>query len=229
MIGISSYLETASWGVWERPAALIPQSYVDCVVQAGGVPVLLPPQALGAPELLELIDGLLLAGGPDIDPARYGAPAHPRTGAPHGARDSWEFDLVRTALERDVPVLGVCRGMQLLNVALGGELVQHLPDVLGDQSHQIAPAVFTARPVRIRASSRLAGILGGEAQVQCYHHQAVSRLGEGLLPSAWSADECVEAVELPDRRFAVGVQWHPEQDDSDLRLFEAFVKESRRS
>ncbi|WP_035803191.1 gamma-glutamyl-gamma-aminobutyrate hydrolase family protein [Kitasatospora mediocidica] len=229
VVGISSYLETASWGVWRQPAALVPQTYVDCVVRAGGVPVLLPPQASGSPEVLELIDGLLLAGGPDIDPARYGAPAHPRTGAPHSARDAWEFDLVRTALERDVPVLGVCRGMQLLNVALGGELVQHLPDVLGDQSHQVAPATFAARVVRIRPSSRLAGILGGATQVQCYHHQAVGRLGEGLLPAAWSSDECVEAVELPDRRFAVGVQWHPEQDGGDLRLFEAFVEESRRS
>ncbi|MDH6114941.1 putative glutamine amidotransferase [Kitasatospora sp. MAP12-15] len=226
VVGISSYLDTAAWSVWQEPAALLPQVYVDAVVRAGAVPVLLPPQAVGAAEVLGLIDGLLLAGGPDIDPARYGAAAHPRTGAPHGTRDAWEFDLLRGALERDLPVLGVCRGMQLLNVALGGELVQHLPDVLGDQSHQAAPAVFTGRNVRIRPSSRLAAVLGPSAQVLCYHHQAVGRLGDGLLPAAWSSDESVEAIELPDRRFAVGVQWHPEQDSADLRLFEAFVQES---
>lgn len=228
VVGISSYLDRAAWAVWHEPAALLPLSYLDTVTRAGALPVLLPPQADGAAEVLDRIDGLILAGGPDLDPARYGAPAHPRTGAPHQVRDAWEFELLATALGRDLPVLGVCRGMQLLNVALGGDLHQHLPDEVGDQSHQVTPGTFARQPVRIRPGSRLAGILGPTAKVHCHHHQAVGRIGAGLRPSAWSADETVEAIELPDRAFALGVQWHPEQDGQDLRLFEAFVQHCRR-
>ncbi|MFC9327485.1 gamma-glutamyl-gamma-aminobutyrate hydrolase family protein [Kitasatospora sp. NPDC057015] len=223
LVGITSYLDRAAWGVWEQSAALLPQNYVDAVARAGATPVLLPPQSGATGRLLDRLDGLLLSGGPDIDPARYGEEPHPSTGDPHPLRDSWEFGLLDGALERDLPVLGICRGMQLLNVALGGSLVQHLPDRVGDRDHQLAPATFSTQAVMIRPATRLAGILGRTAKVACYHHQAVDRLGGGLLPAAWSSDETVEAVELPDHRFALGVQWHPETDPSDPRLFEAFV------
>lgn len=228
LVGITSYLEEASWGVWRQPAAVLPQLYLDAVSRAGGIPVLLPPQTGDAGRLLDRLDGLVLAGGSDIDPGRYGAPAHPRTGAPHELRDAWEFDLLRGALERDLPVLGVCRGMQLLNVALGGDLVQHLPEQVGGEEHQIAPATYNRQAVVISPGSRLGGIMGHSAKVPCYHHQAVGRLGSGLRATAWSADESVEAVELPDHRFALGVQWHPEADPADTRLFDAFVLTSRK-
>jgi putative glutamine amidotransferase len=230
LIGITSYLDQAAWGVWRQPAALLPQNYVDAVSRAGGTPVLLPPQGPdGAEELAARLDGLVIAGGPDVDPARYRAAADPRTNAPHTVRDAWELALLRAALELELPVLGVCRGMQLLNVALGGRLAQHLPDVVGDQSHQPAPAVFGGTTVRIRPGSLLDGVLGRTAAVRCYHHQAVAGLGAGLLPSAWSADETVEAIELPGRGFVLGVQWHPETDPEDPRLFHAFVTASRTS
>ncbi|GAA0664519.1 gamma-glutamyl-gamma-aminobutyrate hydrolase family protein [Kitasatospora atroaurantiaca] len=223
LVGITSYLDEAAWGVWQQPAALLPQLYVDAVDRAGGTPVLLPPQTGGSGRLLGRLDGLVLAGGPDIDPVRYGAAAHPRTGEPHPVRDAWEFGLLHGALERDLPVLGICRGMQLLNVALGGDLVQHLPEEAG---HQIAPATYNRQAVVISPGSRTGEILGRTAKVPCYHHQAVGRLGTGLRATAWSADETVEAVELPDRRFALAVQWHPEADPADTRLFEAFVRET---
>jgi anthranilate synthase component 2/putative glutamine amidotransferase len=224
LIGITTYQDQAAWSIWQQRASLIPQTYVDSVVRAGGTPLLLPPQPGGVDRVLDALDGLLLAGGSDIAPARYGADPDPRTGAPHEDRDSWEFELLAAALDRDLPVLGVCRGMQLLNVALGGDLIQHLPD----QSHQILPARFVRQPVRIRRGSRLGDILGASTDVSCYHHQAVGRLGTGLQPAAWSADETVEAVELPDHRFALGVQWHPETDPDDLRLFAAFSAASSR-
>ncbi|WP_371477731.1 gamma-glutamyl-gamma-aminobutyrate hydrolase family protein [Kitasatospora sp. NBC_00315] len=223
LVGITGYLEDAAWGVWRQPAALIPQSYVDAVTRAGGVPVLLPPQTGDTGRLLARLDGLLLAGGPDIDPGRYGEAPHPQAGEPHRVRDAWEFDLLRGVLELDVPVLGICRGMQLLNVALGGTLIQHLPDRTGDESHRIAPATFATQAVAVRPAATLATVLGHAAKVACYHHQAVDRLGDGLLATAWSADGTIEALELPGRRFVLGVQWHPEADPSDPRLFNAFV------
>jgi gamma-glutamyl-gamma-aminobutyrate hydrolase PuuD len=224
LVGITGYLEQAAWGVWDQPAALIPQLYVTALSAAGAVPVLLPPQPVeGASRLLDRLDGLVLAGGPDVAPARYGAEPHPRTGAPHESRDAWEFALLRAALAADLPVLGVCRGMQVFNVALGGDLVQHLPDRIGELSHQVAPATYNRRAVRIEPESRLGAILGERAEALCYHHQAVDRIGTGLRPVAWSADGSVEALELPGARFALGVQWHPEADPVDLRLFRSFV------
>lgn len=226
VIGVSGYLDHASWSVWSQPAALVPQTYPDGVVRAGGMPVLLPvqPDRGAADALVALLAGLVLTGGPDIDPARYGARPDVRTGPPHQERDAWELALARAALARDLPVLAVCRGMQLLNVALGGTLQQHLPD----SGHQIVPGRFVRRAVRVRPESRLAGILGGSAGVSCYHHQALARIGAGLLPTAWADDEVVEAVESPGHRFVVGVQWHPETDLNDLRLFEALVAAGRK-
>ncbi|MEU9131139.1 gamma-glutamyl-gamma-aminobutyrate hydrolase family protein [Kitasatospora sp. NPDC048540] len=222
LIGITSYLDEAAWSVWRQRAAVLPQTYLDAVSRAGGTPVLLPPQGGGVERLIGALDGLLLAGGSDVDPARYGAEPHPRTGPPHRARDEWELELLSAALERDLPVLGICRGLQLLNVALGGDLVQHLPD----ETHQRLPAEFVRQGVLVRPESRLGEILGPTAQVNCYHHQAVGRLGTGLRATAWSADESVEALELPDRAFAVAVQWHPETDPDDPRLFDAFTAAS---
>lgn len=226
VVGISSYTDRAAWGVWEQRAALLPQSYVDAVTGAGGAAVLLPPQA--EPEAAEAVvarlDALVLAGGPDIDPACYGASPDPRTGPPHAERDTWELALARAALDIDLPVLGVCRGLQLLNVALGGTLRQHLPD----GSHQHVPARFVRRSVRVRRDTRLAEILGDAAEVSCYHHQGVDRLGAGLLPTAWADDETVEAAESPGHRYALGVQWHPETDLGDLRLFASLVTAARK-
>lgn len=230
LIGISSYLDEASWGVWRQPAALVPQSYVTAVTRAGGVAMLLPPRGEGAREAVAAADGLLLAGGPDLDPGSYGEDPHPQAGTPNNARDSWEFALLAEALAQDIAVLGVCRGMQLLNVARGGRLMQHLPDSLGDAGHQPAPATFGSREVLVRSDSRLAAILGSaNVSVRCYHHQAVAQVGRDLLPVAWCVDETIEAVEMPDRRFAYGVQWHPETDPSGDRLFEAFVEAARKT
>ena len=227
LIGITSYLDEASWGVWRQPAALLPRTYVDAVTGAGGTAVLLPPQGSGAPELVARLDALVVAGGPDVDPARYGAEADPRTGPPNTARDAWEAQLLDAALARDLPLLGVCRGMQLLNVALGGRLLQHLPDQVGDTGHQPGRAVFGELTARVRPGSLLGGIVGRSVGVRCYHHQAVAELGAGLLPSAWSEDETVEAIELPGHRFVLGVQWHPETDPGDRRLFDALVTAAR--
>lgn len=227
LVGVTSYLEPAAWGVWNAPAALLPRTYLDAVTRAGGTPVLLPPQAGPVERLLDRLDALVLAGGPDLGPARYGAEPHPRTGETHELRDGWESALLEGALERGLPVLGVCRGMQLLNVALGGDLVQHLPDRVGDESHQVAPATYHRREVRIGAAGRLGAILGPAAKVLCYHHQAVGRLGEGLRATAWSTDGTVEAIELAGHRFTLGVQWHPEADPADNRLFEALMMTSR--
>ncbi|GAA5021028.1 gamma-glutamyl-gamma-aminobutyrate hydrolase family protein [Kitasatospora paranensis] len=224
LVGITSYLDEAAWGVWRQSAALVPQTYVDAVSRAGGTPVLLPPRPGGVDRLLDALDGLVLAGGSDLDPARYGATPDPRTGPPHRARDEREFELLAGALRRDLPVLGVCRGMQLLNVALGGTLIQHLPD----GSHQNPPARFVRQAVHVRPDSLLGAVLGRAAKVSCYHHQAADRLGTGLQAVAWAADETVEALELPDRRFVLGVQWHPETDPDDLRLFEALTAAAAR-
>ena len=225
VVGISSYTDQAAWSVWSQRAALLPQNYVDSVVLSGGAPVLLPPQpaAGAAARVVARLDALVLAGGPDIDPARYGAERDPRTGPPHPERDAWELALARAALDRDLPVLGVCRGLQLLNVALGGTLRQHLPD----GSHQRVPARFVRHTVRVRQGTRLAAVLGASAEVSCYHHQAVAALGDGLRPVARADDGTVEAAESPGHRHVLAVQWHPETDLTDLRLLTSLVTAAR--
>jgi anthranilate synthase component 2/putative glutamine amidotransferase len=231
LIGISCYLDEAAWGVWRQAAALIPQSYVSAVTRAGGIAVLLPVQDDGAPEAVAAVDGLLLAGGPDLNPGSYGQGPHPRAGTPDDARDSWELALLGEALLRDMPVLGVCRGMQLLNVAAGGTLSQHLPDETGDAGHQPAPATFGDRRVHVAGGSRLAVVIGaGHMSVRCYHHQAIAAIGRDLVPVAWCDDGTIEAIEAPGHRFAWGVQWHPEASPSSPssgRLFEALVAAAR--
>ncbi|WEO98451.1 gamma-glutamyl-gamma-aminobutyrate hydrolase family protein [Streptomyces sp. FXJ1.172] len=219
LIGISTYLESRTrWGVWELEAALLPAGYPRLVQRAGGLAAMLPPDAPGfAAQTVAQLDGLVIAGGPDVAPARYGAERDPRTGPPAPARDAWELALIEAALDAGVPVLGICRGMQLLNVALGGTLVQHL------DGHTKAAGVFGDHPVKPVPGSLYAGIVPEEATVPTHHHQAVDRLGTGLVPSAHAADGTVEAIELPGARgWVLGVQWHPEMDE-DPRVMRALI------
>lgn len=228
LIGLTTYVERARWGAWDQRAALLPASYVEMVVAAGGLPVLLPPIVPGdvasaAAIAVAGVDGLVLTGGADVDPAGYGAAAHAETDEPRADRDGWELALLRAALAVDCPVLAVCRGAQVLNVAQGGTLHQHLPDVLGEDTHRPVPGTFGRVPVRVEAGSRLAAIVGETPEVQCHHHQAIDRLGEGLVVTARAADGTIEGVELIGPRFALGVQWHPEEA-GDERLFAALVE-----
>ena len=222
VIGITTYREQAAWGVWHRPADLLGAGYADAVLDAGGAPVLLPPLPDALDDALGALDGVVLAGGADLDPQRYGAPRDPATGPPRRDRDDAELLLARACLERGTPLLAICRGMQVLDVALGGTLVQHLPAVPGTADHRGGDGVFVEREVRVEPGSRLAQVVGERLAVHCYHHQAVERLGEGLVPVAWSEDGVVEAVELPSPSFVLGVQSHPEES-ADRRLFAALV------
>ena len=224
LIGLTAYREHASWGVWHTQAALLPHNYVDLLTQAGGVPVLLPLSSdEAAPELVSALDGLVLTGGPDIEPVRYGAAPDPYAERFQSDRDTWESALLAEALRRDLPVFGICRGMQLINVHHGGTLVQHLPELSGGQRHRPAPGVFGTVRVRLDTAAMPGSLLGPTVDVPCYHHQAVDVLGEGLKATAWALDETVEAVWNPDRRFLLGVQWHPEVRD-DPALFAALVR-----
>jgi putative glutamine amidotransferase len=223
LIGLSAYCEEARWAYWHAPAVLLPANYADQVAAAGGVPVLLPPLP-GVAAAVDRLDGLLLTGGGDIDPGRYGAQPDPRTGRVSAPRDAAELELLDAAMGAGLPVLGVCRGMQLLNVARGGTLCQHLPD---DAGHAPVPGTFGSHAVRVAAGTRLAGILGANGDgvdVPTAHHQAVDRLGEGLVATAWAADGVIEAVEpgAAGDPFLLAVQWHPEAG-TDPRVIEALV------
>lgn len=226
LIGITSYAQDASWGVWRLPAALIPLDYVDAVERAGGRPVLIPPSEEGVDETLDALDGIVFSGGADVDPSMYGAEPHSETDVPQARRDAGELALLRSALERDMPVLAVCRGVQLLNVARGGDLVQHLPDEVGHDRHKETPGTFSEHPVEVKEGTRLASIIGPRSSVTSHHHQGLGRVGDGLVETAWAQDGTLEAVEDPSRRFAVGVQWHPEAG-ADATLIEALVEEAR--
>jgi putative glutamine amidotransferase len=225
VVGITTYRETARWGVWNCPAVLVPADYVRQVSAAGGIPLLLPPIPDDV-EVLGRLDAVVLAGGADVDPERYGAERSPRSGPAAADRDEAELALLEAAVSRDLPVLAVCRGLQLLTVLRGGSLVQHLPDVVGNDAHVPSPGTYGDNAVRIAPGSRLAGLLGTKAVWACHHHQAVDRLGEGLTAVAWAEDGTVEAAELDGARFVVGVQGHPEVGD-DARLFEGLVEVAR--
>jgi gamma-glutamyl-gamma-aminobutyrate hydrolase PuuD len=226
LVGITTYVEPAAWGHWSLDAALIPYDYVRALERAGARPLLVPPSEDGMEETLDALDGILFSGGADLDPASYGAEAHPETNGVRPARDRAELALLEGALARDMPVLAICRGVQVLNVARGGDLVQHLPDVVGDESHREVHGAFSEHPVRIEDGSRLRSVLGDPAPVKSSHHQGLGRVGRGLREVAWADDGTVEALEDPERRFAVGVLWHPEAGE-DMKLFETLVAEAR--
>jgi putative glutamine amidotransferase len=230
LIGISAYSEQARWGAWERQAVVLPRRYTDAIAAAGGIPVLLPPVP-AIEDALARLDGLLLSGGGDIDPARYGAVPAPQLTSVREERDAAEFALLDAALSLRLPVLGICRGLQVINVARGGSLHQHLPDVVGHEGHAPVPGGFGEHPVQVAPGSRLSGILdragGLPIATPTHHHQAVDRLGKGLTATAWAADGTVEAFEADGGdSFLVAVQWHPEAGD-DPSLFRAMVAAAR--
>ena len=208
------------------PAAVIPLAYVTMIEAAGGRPLLVPPSEDAIEETLDALDGILFSGGSDLDPSEYGHEAHPETNNVRPDRDRGELALLRAALERDMPVLAVCRGSQVLNVACGGDLVQHLPDVVGDEKHKHTPGVFADHEVKVQADTRLGTVLGERAPVKSHHHQGFGRVGDGLVETAWADDGTLEALEDPSKRFAVGVLWHPEEGE-DAALFQALVDEAR--
>jgi putative glutamine amidotransferase len=229
VIGMCAALERARWSVWDQQAMLLPSNYVEAVQRGGGLALMLPVDPLlveDPDEILDLIDGLVLAGGADIDPGSYGAHAHAETVDSVPERDGFEIALTRAAIERDMPVLGICRGMQLINVARGGTLRQHLPDLFGHEEHRRVVGSFDGsdHDVVLVEGSLAAGAAGELSHAtKSHHHQGVDRLGEGLTVSGVSTlDELPEAIELPEARFVLGVQWHPEADVAS-RVIGAFV------
>jgi putative glutamine amidotransferase len=209
LIGITTYVEPAAWGAWKLDAALVPYDYVRAVEKAGGRAVLVPPDAEGVEEILDAVDGLIFSGGGDV-------------GA-ESTRDGGEFPLLVAALERDLPVLAICRGIELLNVVRGGDLVEHIPDVVGHEEHREVVGTFSQHPVRVDPDSKLGEVRG---DVMSHHHQGLRAVGGGLREVAWAEDGIVEAVEDPDKAFLVGVLWHPEAGE-DMRLFEQLVEAAR--
>jgi putative glutamine amidotransferase len=231
VIGLSTYVEPVTYGASKDVAAFVPVNYVNAVERAGGYAMLLPPAVVDATAALTAavhrLDGVVVTGGPDLDPANYDAVPHPETGRPRVERDEWEMALCRAALEGDVPLLAICRGIQVLNVALGGSLHQHLPDVLGTTDHRRALGQLSPNLIDLDAGSRAASILGRETEGLCHHHQGIDRLGDGVAAVGFAADGTVEAVEIAGATFALGVQWHPEDNPEDDRLFSALVEAAR--
>jgi len=230
-VGVTCNVEVVKYGLWTEPAAMVPLTYVRAIARAGGRPLLIAPtpaDLVDPCELLDLLDGVLITGGADIDPAAYGEQSHAETEPVTADRDAFELALVRAAVERDLPCLGVCRGMQVLNVAYGGALEQHLPDRLEHDIHRGDAGEFADHRVEVEPDS-LAALAAGATHVavKSYHHQGVSRVGDGLRVSARAeGDGTVEAIEDARRRFLLGVLWHPEEDEAD-RLVGAFVRECR--
>jgi putative glutamine amidotransferase len=231
IVGMPASVEKGLWGAWEEVADLLPHTYGLAVQRAGGIALILPPDPSVTAEpdrVLDLLDALLLAGGADIDPATYGERPHPETTGIYPSRDEFELALARRAMERDMPMLGICRGMQMLNVAAGGNLHQHLPDVLGHDRHRHTPGNYADHDVRLEEGSLAARVVGApRTQVKSHHHQGPDRLGAGVAATGWhDGDGNVEALELPERGFAVGVLWHPEEDEAS-RVIGSFVQEAR--
>jgi gamma-glutamyl-gamma-aminobutyrate hydrolase PuuD len=226
LIGITSYAEEVRWGPWTEDAAVVPLAYVRAVESAGGRPLLVPPAEEGLDETLNALDGVIFSGGADLDPGLYDAEPHPETDDPRGARDAAELRMLTAAIERDMPVLAICRGSQVLNVARGGDLVQHLPEAVGHDRHRHEPGAFSDHDVNFATDSRLGALVGERAPVKSHHHQGFGRIGKGLREVAWAEDGVVEGLEDPEKRFVVGVLWHPEEGD-DFALFKALVDEAR--
>ena len=231
-IGICAAVESARWTHWDQPAVLLPASYVSAVQRAGGLALLIAPDEhfVDDPDqVLDRVDGLVVGGGVDVDPSTYGQPPHAETDRPAPLRDACELALTRRALERDIPLLAICRGMQVMNVAAGGTLHQHLPDVVGHEHHRRRRGTFEGsdHDVRLAPGSLAARAAGEELHAtKSHHHQGVDRIGDGLVVSGRAtSDELPEALEVPERRFALGVQWHPEADERS-RLLAALVEEA---
>jgi putative glutamine amidotransferase len=223
VIGITAYEEQARWGPWSESAVLVPSTYVHAVEAAGGAPMVLPIQSQGLDALLERVDALVLSGGPDVDPSRYEASPHEHTQEPRPERDAFELALVERASAEHLPTLAICRGLQVLNIARGGTLHQHLPDVVGHAGHSPHAGEYAWHDVDVDAGSHLARILSDHAAATAsHHHQAIAQLGKGLRVSARAEDGTIEAVEDPDLEYLIGVQWHPEVGE-DLSLFVALV------
>lgn len=231
VIGLSTYLQQAKTGVWDVQASFLPAVYLDAVTNAGGIAVLLPPQPVDeriVSRVLDGLDGLIITGGRDVEPARYGQEPHPTTDQPSRERDEWEDALLRGAIDRELPFLGICRGAQVLNVALGGTLIQHLPEVVGDTRYQLGGGTFNDVEVEVERGSELAELVGAGVTAKVYHHQSIDRVADGLTVTARSADGVIEAVELDSVPFGLAVQWHPEESRDDLRLFEGLVDAARK-
>ena len=231
LIGVTTYLEQSQTGVWDVPASFLPKVYLDAVTNAGGIAILLPPQPVDpdiASSVVNSLDGLIVAGGKDVDPARYGQAPHPETDSPRGDRDAWEDALLRAAIDTELPFLAICRGLQMLNVALGGTLHQHLPEVVGDTRFSGENGVFAVNEVAVGGAGIVPTLLAGTPRmsVQSYHHQAIDTVAPGLTVTAESGG-VIQAIELDSVPFGVAVQWHPEQSPEDLRLFEGLVEAAR--
>lgn len=224
VIGLTTYRELASYGVWSQRTDLLPSEYADAVTAVGGLPVLLPPLEVpgAAAALVARLDGLVISGGADVAPASYGAQPHPRTIAWRPDRDAWELALLEAAEAAGLPVLGVCRGMQVMAVRAGGTLEQHLPDVVGHETHSPGGPAYGSTAVTTAPGTRVARLLGERLDVSCHHHQAV-RSHPGFLPVAHAGDGTVEALEAPGDRFCVAVQWHPETA-ADVGLLAGLVR-----
>ena len=230
-VGITAATERVSYGVWEKvPAFISPASYVRAVQRAGGRPILLLPDPEDAEDpngVLDLVDALILTGGAgDVDPALYEQEPHPKTGPVQEERDAYELALARAAVERDVPTLGICRGMEVLNVVYGGSIEQHLPEVLGHEEHRHTPGTYADHEVRLAPGSLAARAAGAEkAPVKSHHHQGIKEVGDGLEVTGWATgDDAIEALEDPEHPFVLGVLWHPEEDEKS-QLIAALVEE----
>jgi gamma-glutamyl-gamma-aminobutyrate hydrolase PuuD len=227
LVGVTSYAEEIRWGVWTEEAALVPLAYVRAIEHAGGRPLVVPPIEEGLDETLDALDGLIFSGGGDLDPSIYNAEPHPQTDDPRPARDAAELQMLKAALDRDMPVLAICRGSQVLNVARGGDLVQHLPEEVGHDRHRHEPGAFSDHEVKLAADSKLGALLGEHAPVKSHHHQGYGQIGNGLREVAWAEDGVIEGLEDPSKRFALGVLWHPEEGE-DFALFKGLVEEAGR-
>jgi putative glutamine amidotransferase len=232
LIGICAAVERVRWGAWDEVADLLPRTYSAAIQRAGGIALLLPVDAAAIErpdELLDAVDGLILAGGCDVDPSTYEAAPDPHTTGTCPGRDAFELALGSRALERDLPLLAVCRGMQMLNVLAGGSLTQHLPDSVGHERHRETPGSFSDHEVTLEPGSLAARAAGGERpSVKSHHHQGIDRLGAGLRVSGRADDGTIEAIESPERRFVLGALWHPEEDEAS-QMIAALVDEARRA